>query len=299
MYSQGLGVLREAGNEVDVPASDFVVILVGTLAESWRTPLRALAAQHQHQQQLDGYREAQHLPPPAPALPLASPEGKRGGTGAAPPGEAARERRYLCWTPPPPPCAGTGEVSADPARPLLRAGSLSSALLAPAPAITPRPSLPAAPRPARTCPPCSAAPLPRGPQGPSPGSAPAPAPTGPAPQRRARPRRPGPPSPGGSAAPRAPVRSRRVPAPPRGAGATCRGRPGLRGASGLRAEPGRAAPGRAEPGRAAPRAAGRELREVRSWAAEPAEPFSKAAAWRLSPNISSSVFAEGRREGAV
>lgn len=34
MYSQGLGVLREAGNEVDVPASDFVVILVGTLAES-------------------------------------------------------------------------------------------------------------------------------------------------------------------------------------------------------------------------------------------------------------------------
>lgn len=43
------------------------------------------------------------------ALPVASPGGKRGGTrvaGAddtAPPGEAARERQYLCWTTPPPP----------------------------------------------------------------------------------------------------------------------------------------------------------------------------------------------------
>lgn len=65
----------------------------------------------------------------------------------------------------------------------------------------------------------------------------------------------------------APGRSRRVPAQPRGAGDTCRGRPGLRGASGLLAQPaqpsrgGRELPG-TELGAGSAPAAGRARRAV-------------------------------------
>lgn len=163
MYSQGLGVLRKVGNEVDVPASDFVVIPVRTLAEGWRTPLCALAAQHQHQQQLEGYWEAQHL---CSARRFSGGEERRH--------QSCRGRRHC---PAGRSCSGkavplldnaTSSLSADKkglSKPRTPSPPGTLPLLAPAPAPTSPAIPPCLTPPHKDLPSCSSAPLPRGPPG--------------------------------------------------------------------------------------------------------------------------------------